>query len=413
MTAILRLTERRSNALFCLLACGGAIVVVRLGMGLTFFADEWAFIEGRSLWDPTTWWAPHNEHWSTLPVIAYGVILELVGLRSYLPYLIVLYGLHVLACAALFVLARRRVGALLGLGVASLVLLLGSGFENLYWGFQLGFVGSTAAGLWALVVLDEPPTKVRQLALLLLLVAGLASSGVGITFFIVAAIVWLLRDDWRGTWGALGIPAALFALWFLLAGRNGVGVYRSPLNLDTALALPGFVAGGFANAAGAILGVGPSLGLPVAAALLTVGAWRVLRHDRRRPILAMACACGIAFQYALIAAARAGVTEGQVAYSRYTYVGVFLLLVSVADLAGPIRLPQARAARLAVVCLLVASLELGLLWNVRLLVDGRDLFTARALTTRALVTVALDPAYANRVMDDRSLVLVRHHDPSE
>ena len=123
-------------------------------------------------------------------------------------------------------------------------------------------------------------------------------------------------------------------------------------------------------------------------------------------MLAVACAVGLAFQYALIAAARAGVTDSQVDYSRYTYIGALLALIALADMVGPVRLPAARVRRLVAIGALLAILELGLVWNVRLLIAGRDLFAARAMTTRALILVALDPAYADRVARDRSLALV-------
>lgn len=398
--------ETRSTELFLLLAALSSVVVLRLGLGLTFFSDEWAFIESRSLWDPTTWWAPHNEHWSTIPVIVYGALLELVGLRSYLPYLVVVYGLHVVACAGLFVLVRRRVGALLALAASLPALLLGAGFENLYWGFQIGFVGSTAAGLWALVVLEQTPTRARTVRLTALLIAGLATSGVGMTFVVVVGITVLLRREWRGYAGALTIPVVLFAAWFLVVGRAGVGVHREPLTIETVVAIPGFVAGGLANAAGAVFGIGPDLGGLAAVAVVGLAAVIVARNGIRRPALALACAGGLAFQYALIAAARAGVTEGQVNYSRYTYVGAFLLLVALADLAGPYAPPRLRRARLAVAALFIVLLELSLVWNVRLLFEGRDLFAEHAMSTRALVTIAIEPRYSDRVADDRSLVLV-------
>ena len=38
----------------------GLPALLWLGRGMTFFSDEWAFIESRSLGDPTTWLQPHN-----------------------------------------------------------------------------------------------------------------------------------------------------------------------------------------------------------------------------------------------------------------------------------------------------------------------------------------------------------------
>lgn len=400
------LADRHSTALFLALAAGSALVVIGLGFGLTFFSDEWAFIEGRSLRDPATWWAPHNEHWSTIPVIVYGALLETAGLRSYVPYLVVLYSLHVVACAALFVLIRLRLGPVPALGAAALVLLLGAGFENLLWGFQIGFVGSTAAGLWALVVVDDLPTPKRRLALGALLLAGLASSGIGITFVVVVGTCMILRPAWRGSWAALGLPVAIFTLWFVLVGRQGIGTHRQLVNWETVVAVPEFVVGGFANAAGAVVGVGPAYGALAALVVLGAATLVALRHRSRRPVLALACAVGVAFQYALIAAARAGVSLGQVDYTRYTYLGALLLLVALADIGAPLALPQSPGRRLAAVGLVVLVAIVSLGWNLRLLVAGRAAFEEHAMTTRALVLVALDPAYSGAVEDDRSLVLV-------
>jgi hypothetical protein len=400
------LIEGRSAAIFIALALGAFAVLSWLGLGLTFFSDEWAFIEGRSLADPATWWAPHNEHWSTIPVIIYRAIMELAGLRTYVPYLAVVHVLHVACCAAVFVLVRRRVGPYAALGTSIVALLLGAGFENLFWGFQTGFVGSTAAGLWALVALDDPPTPARRIALGALLLGGLACSGIGLVFLLIAGLVLLGRPAWRMSWAAVAIPAAAFGLWFVTVGQSGVGVHRSPLGPDLVAAVPVFVIGGFANAAGSALGVGPVLGGVAAAAAVAMAAWGAVKARHDLPLVALACALGLAFQYALIAVARAGVTEGQVNYSRYTYMAALLFIVIVADVAAGMRLPRARRPRIAVAVAAVVALELSLVWNVRLLVEGRQLFAERAMMTRALVTVALDPGLADKLDADRSLVLV-------
>jgi hypothetical protein len=406
MPRLVDLATRRSGMVFGALAVASSIFVLWLGLGLTFFSDEWAFIERRSLLDPATWWAPHNEHWSTMPILAYGALLQVVGLRTYVPYLAVVYALHVVACAGVFVLVRRRSGPLAGLAAALIGLLLGAGFENLFWGFQLGFVGSTAAGIWALAVLDWTPTRARRAGVAALLTAAVASSGIGLTFLVAVGTALMLRPAWRSSWRWMGIPVVAFALWFVLVGHTGIGIFRQPMTLDTLAAIPGFVAGGFANAAGAVLGIGPELGLLAAGLAVLAAVGLAFRRRSRRPVLAVACTIGLAFQYRLIAAARAGVTVDQVDYSRYTYIGALLALIALADVVGSVQLPAAPFRRLVAIGALLAVLELGLLWNLRLLIAGRDLFAARAMTTRALVFVALDPTYIDGVARDRSLVLV-------
>ena len=133
----------------------GLPLLLWLGRGMTFFSDEWAFIQTRSLGDPGTWLTPHNEHWTTLPVIVYRLLVETVGLRTYVPYLAVVVALHGVVVTLAFIAIRRSGGPLASVAVAILLLLYGSGFENLYWGFQTGFVGATAAGIAALLALDR------------------------------------------------------------------------------------------------------------------------------------------------------------------------------------------------------------------------------------------------------------------
>src|SRR5215203_2597709 len=79
---------------FALLTVLAVVVLIGLGLGMTFFSDEWAFIEGRSLGDPATWFPPHNEHWSTLPILLYRAMVETIGIGSYVPYLAVVAILH-------------------------------------------------------------------------------------------------------------------------------------------------------------------------------------------------------------------------------------------------------------------------------------------------------------------------------
>ena len=78
-----------ARRIFAVLALTSFVVILWLGLGMTFFADEWSFIEARSLGDPATWWRPHNEHWWTLPILLYRLMVETIGIGSYVPYLAV------------------------------------------------------------------------------------------------------------------------------------------------------------------------------------------------------------------------------------------------------------------------------------------------------------------------------------
>ena len=69
--------------------------------------------------------------------IVYRVLLEAIGLSTYMPYLALLAVLHLVVVAEVYVLARRAAGPWLGAAIAVVVAFFGSGFENLFWAMQM------------------------------------------------------------------------------------------------------------------------------------------------------------------------------------------------------------------------------------------------------------------------------------
>jgi hypothetical protein len=397
-----RRLDRSTVALVVALVIGLPLLLW-LGRGMTFFSDEWAFIEIRSLGDPGTWLPPHNEHWSTLPVIAYRLLVETVGLRTYVPYLAVVVALHGLVVVLTFVAIRRSSGPLAAVAVAILLLLYGSGFENLYWGFQTGFVGATAAGIAALLALDRRDERGRW-GVAVLLTIGLATAGVALAFCVAVAVESVVARRLRTMFVPLAIPAGIYAAWFVTFGRFGVrsGTAIGPSAL---VDVPSAIITGFSNAAGAISGLGPTLGIvPV----VGIGLWAVVRlwRDRRLPSRFVGCIAGIVTLYGLIGLTRSHDFAGIIDYTRYTYVSGILLLIALGSLAGPIRIPEERRRRLLTLVPLGGLLAAALVFNARLLLDGRDLFLLRAARTRALITVAMERPLPATTDPNRSLVLV-------
>jgi hypothetical protein len=401
-----------ARRVFWILAVASIVTLTWMGRGLTFFSDEWAFITSRSLADPTTWWAPHNEHWSTVPVLAYRALVETVGLRSYVPYLLVIAVLHALVAWLVFRAVERRADPAVALGAASIVLFFGAGFENLYWGFQVGFVGSMVAGLVALDALDGVPSSRRAAVVAGALLVAEMASGMGILFASAAALLMVASTAWQRWLWVLAIPASAYAAWFVLIGRSGVGVFRDPLAASSIAAVPGFVADGFEAALGAATGLdplGPGL-LVLAVGLAGFGAARGWRPTPRVAALLLA----IAAQYALIAVTRAGVTATQVAYPRYTYVSGILMVEILALAAGPAigRFRTAAALsptgwrRIAGLAAAPVVLTLALTWNLQLLVAGRAVFLERAALTRALIAESLQPDPPPGADLTRDLILV-------
>ncbi len=386
------------------MAIAGGVLLLALGAGMTFFSDEWAFIESRSLGDPADWFRPHNEHWSTLPIIVYRAMVETIGIGSYMPYLAIVVLLHMAVAWLVYRLVRRRSGPVPGFLAGLLILLFGSGFENLFWGFQTGFVGSMLLGLLAIEVTDGDATPRRAVTVAVLLLLSLMASGTGLLMCVAIGIAWLLDARWRRFLPWLAIPAISYLAWYLTFGRTGVTTMRNPFTLEAAADVPKFVVGGFGNAGGAIAGVGPAAGIVVAAVIV---AWAAVRAaSGRLPPLVPGLLVAIAVQYALIGLVRGTLFEGQVNYTRYTYVSGILLLLAVSTLAAKPRLPNAPHLRPLAVASVIVVVTLAAIYNVALLVGGRELFLERADMTRALLVAGLRRPLPAETDPNRSLVLV-------
>ena len=402
-------TERR---LFWVLAGLAMLTLAWLGRGMTFWSDEWAFIANRSLTDPGTWWAPHNEHWSTVPVIVYRALVETVGLRTYVPYLAVVAILHVLIAWLTYRAVERVVGPRTALAASAVVLFFGSGFENLYWGFQIGFVGAMLAGLVALEALDGEPSPRRAVAVSVALLVGVMTAGVALFFVVAAGVMLLVHSGWRRWLWVLAIPTGAYAAWYVLVGRSGVGVFRDPFTAQSIASIPEFVFRGIQAGLGAATGL-PILGWGL---VLLAGAGAAIALSRgtkpSRRVLALGAA--VVTQYVLIAMNRAGVTLNQVDYPRYTYVSGILIVQILALTVGPV-LADVRAKAVAehdrgrwraMLVLAATILTTTVASNVALFVVGRGVLLDRASITRALVTQSIRPDPVPGADLQRDLVLV-------
>jgi len=311
-----------------LIAIGAAILmglaILWLSRNFNFYFDEWDFILAAPRWTPVSLLEPHNEHPSMLLRAIYALLLNTVGLRSYLPYMAVLVTLHGTSAVLLFELVHRRAGDLVGLAAGALLLVLGAGWENLLWAFQIGFVGSIACGLGMLIALDGPRTSRRLAAAMALLIASLMFSGIGL-FFGVAVAVQLIATPARRRDAVWLIPiAAAFGVWFLTFGRHdAVPIAANPAG--TLLSLPLYIVWGVGSAIAGLVGLGGVIGLPIA----LVGIAVVLTSWRRGvdPFALGIVAALLAFYFV------AGLSRAQLGYEqsgagRYVYEGaVFWILL--------------------------------------------------------------------------------------
>jgi hypothetical protein len=341
-------------ALAALMVLATALILY-MGRGLNFYADEWIFIQYRDGHDVVNFISSYAGHLLLWPTAVYAFLFHAVGLDHYIIYRLVGIPLF-LACSLLvYLLARRRIGDVAALAPAGLLLFLGSGWMDILWPLQIVYTGALAFGLGAILALDREDLVGDALACLSLTIC-LGWSGLAVPFVPAVATGLLVRRRfWRSVW-VFAVPAALYMLWAQTYGEQHI-IYAL---LDE---FPHFLlkisgagvagVGGLPNAAGRFL-------LVPLAALVAIR----LRALRWESTLAWEALVLVIAFWGLTALARLGVHEA--ASPRYVYPGaVFLLLLAVG--LAPRGVPGRRATA-AVLALGALCLPL----NLVKLSEGRD-----------------------------------------
>ena len=335
---------------------------------LWFFDDEWQFLVGRGLWyaptDPRSIWYPHFEHWSTLPILLWRALYSVFGLSTYWPYLLALLVTEVVVMNLLWRLCLRNgVDPWVAMAAVALLGLLGAGSEDLGWAFQVGFVGSLAFGLGAILLVDRPgpgPPQAHYALASLAALASLMCSSVGDAMAVALAVVLFARRPAKRAVAVLALPVAGYAVWWAFVGRLGLTLPGDHLRGANFTDLPGYVWTGLSTALGRSFDLG-SAGATMLVALTAWLMWRLPHLLGRRPALAGLGAAAFVF-YLLVGLGRD--TAGDVGSTapRYIYVAMALLLPAIAYALSPRadrRLPEAGgniARAVAVVFLLATAL---------------------------------------------------------
>jgi hypothetical protein len=339
-----RVPHARLLVVIAAVAVSGTILV--LTRSYTFYFDEWGFILGSPDWTLPTYFQPYNGHPAMLTRLLYTALLATVGLRSYLPYMAVLLALHATSVVLLFELVRRRAGALIGIACAALLLVIGAGWENLLWAFQMSFVGSVACGLGVLLAL-ESNAKWRMPIAAVLLSVSLTFSAIGLFFGLAATVRLIATRDRRRDLLWLVPVGIVFGAWFLTYGLHGTGsaAGTSTTNLSV---LPLYTLWGLGASVSGLIGEGGWLGillLVIAAAAVGFTWWRGGWDS-----FALGIAIALVAFYLVT-----GLVRGQIGYEqsgagRYVYVGAVFWLILLGDAAR--RLPWHGTWRPAMVALL-------------------------------------------------------------
>jgi hypothetical protein len=320
---------RAAAACFGALLPVAAVVYLVAGRHQWFFLDEWDFLAARTAGNLGDLFRAHNEHWSTLPILLYRALWQLVGLRHYRAYQVWSIAAH-LATALLLRAVMRRCGVhpWLATAAASLFLFLGSGDQDVIWAFQVGYVGAVAFGFGQLLLAThDGPLDRRDGYALACGVGGLLSSGVAVPMVVAVGVAVLLTRGWRLAVLHTAPLAVIYLTWLLAIGRRGYEDHHTTLGEFTAFLRDGTTA--------TFRAMGQITVVAIALAVLLVAGWvlaftngRVAR-DRARVGLVAGLVCGAVVYFVLGAIGRPRLTFGHES-GRYMHVGAALLLPALA-----------------------------------------------------------------------------------
>lgn len=348
-----RRTARIQGLVHLLTLVGASVVLWRVNRDQWFIADEWDFLLFRGVRGAQIGpFVPHNEHWTTVPLLIYRLLFNLFGMRSYMPYVVALVLAHLLVVHLLWRLMRRMNVDSSVLGMLILIYaLLGAGYENLLFAFQICFVGSLAFGLLhVLLVADEGPFGRRDVLGWLAASTGLMFSGIGVPLVTVAGLVALFRRGVKVALLTVLVPAGVYVTWFALVGKAGYG--SDDTDPASLLRVPGYVWTGLSTSIQRALGLPGSGGV----FLLLLAVWLLLRGRLRRTKAspAVAMAIGAAIMFGITAIGRSAGGSEQAGSSRYAYLSLALLLPAVALLLTEVvrRFPPSRLVVLVLSALL-------------------------------------------------------------
>ena len=356
-------------ALAILLACVAALMLY-LTRGLTFNLDEWIVVTERRGPGAPSLLAPHNEHLSVLIIGMFVAFLKLGGLDAFALFMAPLIALQLALGVLLFVIAKARVGVGVAFAVVLVALLSGLAYENFLIPGQAGQMASIVASVAAFLVLDRPPSKRDDRLLCGLMIVALCSSGLGIPVLVGVAVELLLTPAGRARLWVVGVPFALYVLWYLAFGTNRAGLHDIGLS-----ALWAWTA--LNHAAGAMIGerqIEP--GRDFLIVLLVVIAYRAFRVPKASRIRLAAIATLLLSFYGLTAISRLGIAPPS--SSRYLTVGLVFLLLMLLEAARGWKIRPWVPYVVVLLALISISKDSKLAFK-----DGRNLFLERSERVRA------------------------------
>lgn len=370
---------RCSAGLLCVLLAVTGIGLAFATRHVWFYIDEWTFIVDRTGPHPAVGiLVPHNGHPSVVPALVWRGIWELVGLRSYLPYLVPVLVLHLLDVSLVWVLSRRSgAGPWACLAVAAVAAVGGVGAADITWAFQIGFLGSVAGALGAALLVDRAADRTavdagdraavdagdraavdageRHLPVgaWVLLTLSMSCSLMAVPLAVLPFGTAWARSGLRAALKLISLPALLLGAYLVVYGHLlfAAGQSPSPATVST------FAVSGIESVLAAVTGVP---GTAVVAFVVVLVALRRGVLGAGAPLATAGLATVVA-EYLFVGIGRSSQGTAAATPGRYAYVAVIVGLPAVAVLMthlvrprapgrGRVALPAALAVAVALVC---------------------------------------------------------------
>ena len=289
----------------------------------TFRSDEWTFFTDRRDWTFSALIESHNGHLSIVPAFVYICVFKIFGYDDYEVFRLLALIVHLAICFLVADLVRRRHGWVIATSVGMAVALMGGGYQNILWGFQIGFMGGLLFFLVALRCLQRSNNSLGLLwPILTCLSVGLsvASASTGLGSLPVILILTLCGANRRRLWWVGVIPTIIYLVWYSQYGGTGVLTY--PL-----ATIPGHVARYGAAAMSGFFGIDQRWGWPILAIVLLLLLKSLWSHRfdvslLSFPIFVLVFWLGVSYT-------RGGF--GGYGASRYVYVGAICAILIISE----------------------------------------------------------------------------------
>ena len=157
-------------------------------------------------------------------MVVYRLLYAIFGVRTYLPYQVLIVALHLTVAALLRAIMRRAgVGPWLATAVASVYVFFGAGGLDILFAFQITFVGALAFGLTQLLLVDhDGPLDRRDWLALAAGLLAILCSGVALATVVVVGVFSLVRRGWRVALLQTAPPLGVYSIWWVTRGRGAV-----------------------------------------------------------------------------------------------------------------------------------------------------------------------------------------------